>query len=68
MEYEVIKRLGILEGNPEGFHIEVNIISWDGNPPKLDIRKWNADRMNRGLSLSTDGLKKLREILKDVTL
>ncbi len=68
MEYEVIKRLGILEGNPEGFHIEVNIISWDGNPPKLDIRKWNADRMNRGLSLSADGLKKLREILKDVTL
>lgn len=68
MEYEIIKRLGVLEGNPEGFHTEVNIISWDGNPPKLDIRKWNADRMSRGLSLSKDGLEKLREILKDVTL
>lgn len=68
MEYEIIKRLGILEGKPEGFHTEVNIISWDGNPPKLDIRKWNADRMNRGISLSAEGMEKLQEILKDVTL
>lgn len=68
MEYEIIKKLGVIEGDPERFHVEANIISWGGNPPKLDIRKWNADRMNRGLSLSKEGVERLREIIKDVTL
>ena len=68
MDYEIIKRLGILEGDPEGFHIEANIMSWDKNPPKLDIRKWNGDRLSKGLAISKEGMERLREILKDVTL
>ncbi|MER2025552.1 MAG: hypothetical protein ABS879_08025 [Eubacteriales bacterium] len=67
-KYEIIKKIGVLEGNPEGYCIEMNIISWDGNPPKLDIRKWNHGRPTKGLCLSEAGLQVLRELIKDVTL
>lgn len=69
MEYEIIKRLGILEGNPEGFRIEANIIAWNERAPKLDIRKWQPNnKPSSGVCIGTEGLKELQEILKDVTL
>lgn len=69
MEYEIIKKLGIAEGDPDGYRIEMNIISWDGRPPKLDIRKWQPNgNPSGGVCIGENGLKKLREILKDVTL
>ncbi len=69
MEYTIIKKIGILEGNPEEYRIEMNIISWNGRPPKLDIRKWQpGGKPAGGICLSEAGLEKLREMLKDVTL
>ena len=69
MEYEIIKKLGIIEGDPEGYRLEANIISWDGRAPKVDIRKWQpTNKPAGGICLSESGMEKLREILKDVTL
>lgn len=68
MGYEIIKKLGIIQGDRERFHIEANIISWEKEDPKLDIRRWIGDTPGRGVCLNEAGLKKLREILKDVTL
>lgn len=51
------------------YHMELNIISWYGKEPKLDIRGWSDDheKMTKGISLSEDefiqiaqaGLKKV---------
>lgn len=69
MKYEIIKQLGVLEGDPEGYRVEANIMSWDGRTPKLDIRKWRPDgKPASGLCLSEEGLQKLQEIIADVTL
>lgn len=68
MKYKIIKRLGVLEGKEDGFHVEANIIAWDDNLPKLDLRKWNGNKPSKGFCLSEAGLEKLREMLKDVTL
>lgn len=69
MKYEIIKKLGMIEGDPEGYHLEMNIISWDGRAPKLDIRKWQpGGKPSGGVCISDAGLEKLREIIKDVTL
>ena len=69
MEYEIIKRLGILEGEPGGYRVEINIMSWNGRAPKLDIRKWPPNnKPSGGICLSAEGMGKLREVLKDVTL
>lgn len=51
------------------YHTELNIISWYGKEPKLDIRGWSDDheKMTKGISLTEDefiqiaqaGLKKI---------
>ena len=69
MEYKIIKKIGMLEGEKDGYRIEMNIISWNGRSPKLDIRKWQpTNKPAGGFCLSDEGLKRLREMLQDVTL
>lgn len=45
---------------------EVNIVSWNGNTPKVDIREWNEDhtKMSKGITLTEAEGKKLYEVLK----
>ena len=44
--------------------------SWNGNPPKYDIRDWSPDgsRMAKGISLTEEELKTLKGILDDMEL
>ena len=60
------------------YHTELNIVSWFGKEPKLDIRGWFDDheKMTKGISLTEDdfskiartGLEKLgREIILQIT-
>ena len=36
---------------------QLNMVSWNGNPPKYDIRDWSPDgsRMGKGISLTEEG-------------
>ena len=69
MKYEIIKKIGVLEGDPEGYRIEMNIVSWDGRPPKLDVRKWQPNgKPAGGVCLGEKGLHELRTMIEDVTL
>ena len=57
MEYEIIKHLGDLsQRNNKGevWTKEVNVVSWNHRPPKIDIREWNEDhtRMSKGITLT----------------
>lgn len=52
--YDVRQTLGVLSNTGNGWKKELNIISWNGREPKLDIREWNSDRtkMKKGITLS----------------
>jgi hypothetical protein len=69
INYEIIKEVDVIQEGPEetGWDTVVNIISWNGGQPKLDIRKWNKDRskMGKGISLSSDACSLLRQILEN---
>ena len=58
--YEIIEEIGTI-GSPtaSGWSTRLNLISWNGGNPKLDIRSWNEDmsRMGRGLLLVRKTLK-----------
>lgn len=43
------------------YHTELNIVSWFGNEPKLDIRGWSDDheKMTKGISLTEDEFIKI---------
>ena len=68
--YEIIEELGVLSESSSGWTKELNLISWNGRPPKFDIRDWSPDheKMGKGITLSNEDIKSLREILRDVDL
>lgn len=66
-EFEVIKELGVISERGE-YLIEVNLISWNGNNPKIDIRKWQpSGKPGKGITLDKDEIEKLKEILQDIS-
>lgn len=71
-KYEIIKNCGVLSQTSKGWRKEVNYMSWQGFPPKFDIREWAPDRskMGKGITLSSEEVKILKEILnsEDLTL
>lgn len=56
--YEIVEALGVIcerkdkKGNK--WTKEVNLVSWNGREPKIDIREWNADHsiMTKGLTFN----------------
>lgn len=64
--YEIKERLGVISQTESGeFTTEVNLISYNGNKPKVDIRKWDrrTDKMLKGISLTTEEAQALRDTL-----
>jgi hypothetical protein len=69
ISFEIIKKISTLSSNEaRGRKKELNLISWNGRPPKYDIRDWEADhsRMGKGVTLTENELKQLYLCLKDL--
>ncbi len=54
--YEIVEEIGVLSQNSRGWQKELNLVSWNGNPPKFDLRDWAPDheKMGKGVTLSND--------------
>jgi len=54
--YEIEEEICTLSIMENGWRKEANIVSWNGNEPKVDIREWSPDhtRMSRGITLIED--------------
>ncbi|TZE81982.1 YdbC family protein [Calorimonas adulescens] len=68
VKFKIIQNLGILFASSKGWKKEINLISWDGREPKYDIRDWDPEhkRMSKGITLTAEELKKLKEILDNM--
>ena len=68
--YEVTERIAVLSTNARGWERQLNMVSWNGNPPKYDIRDWSPDgsRMAKGISLTEEELKTRKDILNGMEL
>ncbi|KPN89499.1 YdbC family protein [Lysinibacillus sp. ZYM-1] len=66
IKFEMIEHIGVLSESAKGWKKELNLISWNGNAPKYDIREWapNHEKMGKGITLSADELQGLKELLK----
>lgn len=51
----------------DGWTKEVNLISWNGGIPKIDIRDWNEDhsRCGKGITLSKEEAKEVMTLLQE---
>lgn len=63
--YEIQKNIGVLKTYPTGWTKEINLISWNGKPAKIDIRDWDSkhEHMSRGLTLHEEEAEALVEVL-----
>ena len=63
------EHLIVSEGS-KGWNLELNKISWNNNPAKYDLRSWSPDhqKMGKGVTLSTEELKKLRDLLNSIEI
>ena len=61
ISYKVIANVGTLAKYPTGWSKEVNIVSWNEGPAKLDVRDWSPehDKMSRGITLNADEVQRL---------
>ena len=66
--YEITREVGVLSEKPNGWRREVNMISWNGADPKIDIRDWAPEhsKMSKGISLTYEEALELSELLKTV--
>ncbi len=67
IKFEIVKSLGVISEVGNGWKKEVNVVSWNGRRPKLDIRDWdeNHERMRKGITLHADEVESLKEILEE---
>ena len=70
IKFEIKETVGVLSESSKGWKKEVNLISWNDKEPKYDIRDWDLEhkKMGKGITLSVEELKKLKEILNDMDL
>ena len=66
IKYEIIKHIGSLSESSRGWTKELNIISWNGGVPKLDIRDWAPEhgKMGKGITLTEEEAEKLARLLQ----
>ena len=70
IKYEIIESVGTVSESPKGWTKELNLISWNNRDPKYDLRDWAPEhvKMGKGVTLTKDELKKLRDVLNDMDL
>ena len=66
--FEIKKHIGVLSTSPKGWNLELNLVQWNENKPKYDLRSWDQEhkKMGKGITLTDEELKMLKELLKNV--
>lgn len=65
--FKIVEHLVVLSESPTGWRKELNLVSWNGNPEKYDIRDWSADhtKMSKGVTLTYDQMEKVVDAVND---
>lgn len=70
IKYEIEKELGCISESAKGWKKELNLISWNGKEEKYDLRDWSPEheKMGKGITLTIDELKSLKELLNELDI
>ena len=68
IECEIIEHYGIFSEGIKSWNKEVNFVSWNGRPAKLDIRSWqrNHEKCGKGITLTRAEAEELVKLLSNV--
>ncbi|MBQ6388519.1 MAG: hypothetical protein IJH90_02670 [Mogibacterium sp.] len=67
VEFRIIEHLGVLDSYTSDWNKEVNIVIWNDNQPRVDIRDWDPahEKMSRGITLMGMEAENLGKILSE---
>lgn len=70
VKFEIVEEIAVLSESEKGWKKELNLVSWNDNEPKYDLRDWspNHEKMGKGVRLSNDELKALKDALNRINL
>lgn len=65
VSFEIVREIGIISESNKGWTKELNLVSWNGREPKLDLRDWSPERekMSKGNTLTQEEASKLLQLL-----
>lgn len=68
IKFKIEKELGKISESTKGWKKELNLISWNDKEAKYDLREWDVEhkKMGKGVTLSVDELKALKELLNKI--
>nr|WP_300092224.1 YdbC family protein [Sedimentibacter sp.] len=69
-KYEIVEEIAVISESSRGWSKELNLISWNERSPKYDLREWSPEheKMGKGITLSAEELKTLRDALNKLDL
>lgn len=67
--FEIKQRIAVLSENDNGYSKQINLVSWNGKSPQIDIRMWKLQQDKppvplKGITLNDDETKGLIEAVK----
>ncbi|MDR3600351.1 MAG: YdbC family protein [Desulfosporosinus sp.] len=70
IKYEIKETIGVLSESAKGWSKELSLVSWNDAAPKYDIREWSPDhaKMGKGVTLTAEELRKLKDLLNGMNL
>lgn len=70
IKYEIKETIGVIAESAKGWKKELNLISWNGKEAKYDLREWapEHEKMGKGVTLSNEELKALKELLNSIEI
>lgn len=70
IKFEIKETLGIIAESAKGWKKELNLISWNRKEAKYDLREWapEHEKMGKGVTLTRDELKSLKELLNSMEI
>jgi len=57
-EYKIVKKIFAIE-EKDGYSIQLNLVRWNGNDAKYDLRRWKDGSPLKGISMTEEALNQL---------
>ena len=70
IKFQIKETVGVIAESAKGWKKELNLISWNGKEAKYDLREWSPEheKMSKGVTLTSDELKALKELLNSIEI
>ncbi|RPA60504.1 hypothetical protein EF384_05340 [Aerococcus agrisoli] len=69
-KFEITEHIAQLSENKSGWTKELTKVSWNDRPASYDLRTWSEDydKMGKGITLTDDEVRQLRDALNNLDL